>query len=154
MEPIDKDPASLWYIVNVEAVIVKENRYLMITRSLTESHAPGILTLPGGKVEDAGQTDHILEQTLRREIQEEVGLEVANEIEYLESKAFVTDKGEQVIDLVFLCRYKAGSPHIIAPDEVVAIAWMTAQDVLENPKTPPWTRQSIEMAEKKRLLEA
>jgi hypothetical protein len=53
---------------------------------------------------------------------------------------------------VFLCLYKTGDPRIAAPDEVAAITWMTAQEVLENSKTPPWTRQSIELAEKKRLL--
>ena len=69
MNLINPETKSLYYLVNVEAVIVKDDHYLMITRSLAESHAPGVITLPGGKVEDAGQTDHILEQTLRRGIE-------------------------------------------------------------------------------------
>ena len=46
-------PAQLppyWYIVNVEVIIVKEGRYLMVTRGEQEIHSPGVLTVPGGKV--------------------------------------------------------------------------------------------------------
>jgi len=90
------------YIVNVEAAIVKDGRYLMIVRG-QEEYAPGGLSFPGGKVEGAGSRDDILEETLRREIAEEVGLEVHDEMAYLRSSAFVAES-EPVVDMVFLCR--------------------------------------------------
>lgn len=139
------------YIVNVEAAVVKDGRYLMVVRGERESHARGVLTMPGGKVEHAGSTDNILEETLRREIEEEVGVQIYPDIGYVESKAFITDGGQPVVDVVFLCRYESGTPIIGAPGEVAAIHWMTAQEVIEHPKTPPWTRQSIELAEEQRL---
>ena len=142
---------SIWYIVNVEGVIVKQGRYLMVVRGEQESHAPGVLTFPGGKVEGAGNADDVLEETLRREIREEVGIEVHDDMAYLESKAFVAADGEPVVDVVFLCRYRSGEPTVGDPGEVAAVRWMTAEEILAYPKTPPWTRQSIELAERKRI---
>jgi ADP-ribose pyrophosphatase YjhB (NUDIX family) len=140
-----------WYVVNVEAAILKEAHYLMIVRGHEESHAPGVLTLVGGKVENAGSADDILERTLHREVREETGIEIQDDVEYVESKAFIADDGEPVIDIVFLCRYASGSPAIADPGEVAAVQWMTPEQVLAHPLTPPWTRQSIERAEKARL---
>ncbi len=139
-----------WYIVNVEAAIVKDGRYLMIVRGEGDSHAPGALAMPGGKVENVRQLDDVLEETLRREVREEVGVEVTD-IQYIESKAFVADDGDPVVDVVFLCRYESGTPAISDPGEVAAMHWMTAGEIAEHPKTPPWTRQSIELAEQKRI---
>lgn len=95
------------YIVNVEGAIVKDGRYLMVVRG-EEEYAPGGLNFPGGKVEGAGNIDDILEETLRREIAEEVDLEVHDEMAYVRSSAFVAE-GEPVVDVVFLCRWKSGA---------------------------------------------
>ena len=140
-----------WHVVNVEAAVVKDGRYLMIVRGERETHAPGVLSLPGGKVENAGNTGNILEETLRREIAEEVGVEIHDDVEYVESHAFVADDGKPMVDVVFLCQYKSGRPTTTDPGEVAAIRWMTAKEVLGHPKTPQWTRQSIELAERKRI---
>ena len=142
-----------WYVVNVEGAVVKGGRYLMIVRGEEESHAPGVLTLPGGKVENAGNAGDILEETLRREIAEEVGIKVHTKMEYIESNAFVTDSGEPAVDIVFLCRYKSGTPTAVDPGEVAAVQWMTAQEVLTHPEVPEWTHQSIKLAEKKRIAQ-
>ena len=141
---------SFWYIVNVEAAIVHQGRYLIIVRGPEESHAPGGLALPGGKVEASGSVPDVLEATLCREIMEEVGVEVHDEMAYLESNAFVADDGEPVIDVVFLCRYKGGTPTIVDPGEVAAVQWMTPAEIRAHPQIPPWTRQSIERAERAR----
>jgi len=142
---------TIWYVVNVEGVIVKDGRYLMIVRGERESHAPGALTFPGGKVEGSENVDNVLEETIRREIREEVGIEIHDEVVYVESKAFVADDGEPVVDIVFLCRHRSGEPVVGDPGEVAAIDWMTLDEILEHPKTFPWTRQSILLAEEKRV---
>ena len=136
------------YIVMVEGVVVRDKSYLMIVRGPGETYLPGVLTLPGGKVEGVGDLQGVLEETVRREIREETGVEVYSEMEYLESKSFGAE-GEWVVDVVFLCRYLSGTPTISDPGEVAAIHWMTAEQALEHPDTPEWTRQSIELAEKK-----
>jgi 8-oxo-dGTP diphosphatase len=137
------------YIVNVEGAVVKNGQYLMIVRGEGE-YAPGGLSFPGGKVEGSGATGNILEATLHREIAEETGLRVHEEMIYIRSSAFVAE-GDPVVDVVFLCRYKAGEAFAADPAEVAAVHWLTADEVMAHPETPPWTRLSIELAEKARL---
>lgn len=139
-------------VVNVEAAIVRDERYLLVVRGDLETHAPGVLSLPGGKVEHVGNADDVLEDTLRREMQEEVGLDVHPDLEYVESKSFIADDGTFVVDVVFLCRCRSGTPTIGDPGEVADIRWMTAAEVLEHPKVPPWTRRSVHLAEEKRRV--
>jgi len=137
------------YIVNVEGAIFKDGQYLMIVRG-EEEYAPGGLNFPGGKVEGAGSTDDILEETLRREIAEEVGLQVHAEMAYVRSSAFIAE-GDPVVDVVFLCLYKAGTAVAADPGEVAGVQWMTAAEAIAHPETPPWTRLSLELAERIRL---
>lgn len=137
------------YIVNVEGAVVKNNHYLMVVRGQDE-YAPGGLNFPGGKVEASGNLDAVLEDTLRREILEEVGLEVHEEMSYVRSSAFVAE-GDPVVDVVFLCRWKSGEAFAADPTEVAAVRWMTAAEAIGHPETPPWTRLSLRLAEEKRI---
>jgi 8-oxo-dGTP diphosphatase len=137
------------YIVNVEGAIVKDGRYLMVVRG-AEEYAPGGLNFPGGKVEGCTAADDVLEETLRREIGEEVALVIHDEMAYVRSTAFVAE-GEPVVDVVFLCRWKSGRAVAADPAEVAAVRWMTVAEVFAHPETPPWTRLSLELAEKVRL---
>jgi 8-oxo-dGTP pyrophosphatase MutT (NUDIX family) len=142
---------ELRYIVNVEGAIVRDGRFLMAVRSEREAHAPGTLALVGGKVEAVGAASDVLEETLRREIAEEVGVIVAPELTYLYSTAFVTDYGAPVVDVAFLCRHAAGEPAALDPDEIAGVVWLTAAEIAANPQVPPWTRHMIALAEVARL---
>ena len=61
-------------------------------------------TLPGGKVE---RGDSIL-KTLKKEIVEEVGLEIKNEIDFLNEYNFIRPDNYSVVGLSFVCKYKSG----------------------------------------------
>jgi ADP-ribose pyrophosphatase YjhB (NUDIX family) len=137
------------YVVNVEAAIYRGDRWLLVRRSEQEVHAGGTLSLIGGKVEDAVVADAVLEDTLRREVREEVGVEVEAAIHYTESKSFFADDGDPVVDVVFTCRHAAGEPRALDPAEVAAVHWMTAE-VEAHPDAPPWTRRSVQLAERLR----
>jgi 8-oxo-dGTP diphosphatase len=139
--------STIWYIVNVEAVVMRGDSYLMIERSEKEQHAPGILSFPGGKVENAGVCSHILEATLRREVLEETGILIQEQVHYLESKSFLFNDGLPVVDIVFLCEYASGEAAVTDPDEVAGVHWMTAAEILTHPKSPPWMPASLELAE-------
>lgn len=136
----------MYYIVNVEGAIFHEGRYLLLVRGAEETHAAGELSLVGGKVEGGDPLADALEDTLRREIREEVGVEVADDLIYLYSSRFGAD-GDQVIDVVFLCRYQSGPPTIFDPGEVAEMLWLTAAEVEAHPKAQPWTRGFIQKAE-------
>lgn len=139
------------YIVNVEAAIYENDKWLIIKRSEEEEHAPGLLSMVGGKVEIKTPEANVLEETLKREIMEEVGIEVSNEMHYLESKSFISDKGQVVIDIVFLCKYETGEAKCKSIHEVSEIYWMSSSDILENKSAPIWLKESIEKAENLRL---
>lgn len=138
------------YVVNVEGVVFHEGRYLMIVRGAQETQDPLALALAGGKVEleiGSESLDEVLEETVRREILEETGIEIEKEVLYLESKAFRMNSGHPVIDIVLLCRYKGGQPRIADPREVEQIEWLTAQEIYDHPRAAAWTCQSIRKAE-------
>jgi 8-oxo-dGTP pyrophosphatase MutT (NUDIX family) len=64
----------------------------------------------GGKVETKIGENEVLEETLRREVMEEVGVQVSDSLHFVESKSFISDIGQVVIDIVFLCKHKSGEP--------------------------------------------
>lgn len=138
------------YIVNVEGAVVRDGRYLLVIRGAGETHAAGMLSLVGGKVEDALKEDNVLEETLKREIQEEIGVTISDII-YVHSTAFVAE-GDPVVDVVFLCKWSDGEPTIVDVNEVADIRWLSANEILTNPDTPDWTRNSIRRAEKMRNM--
>lgn len=142
---------NLSYIVNVEAAIYKNDKWLIIKRSEKEEHAPGFLSMVGGKVETRIVENDVLEETLKREIMEEVGIQVSEKLHYVESKSFILDKGQVVIDIIFLCKYQSGEPKSMSADEVSGVYWMSSSEIFENICTPIWLKESIEKVESIRL---
>lgn len=136
--------SKVW--VNVEGAIYKDNKWLMIERSKKESHAAGTLAMVGGTLETDTDMQNALEETLKREIMEEVGIEIENEMQYVESKTFTSDSNQAVLDVVFLCKYKSGEA-IAKTDEVAHILWLTTEEVIHYPKTPEWIKQSMRIAD-------
>ncbi len=139
------------YVVNVEAAIFKDNKWLLAERSHKEDHAPGVFSIVGGKVEATENCQDVLEQTLKREIMEEVGLEVHNDMRYIKSSLFYADFGAWVLDIVFLCRYKSGEARALEPDELDSVAWMTLGEALAHEKVDEHTKASLKLAEQMRL---
>jgi len=125
------------HIVNVEGAVLKDNQLLIATRSEQEDHAGGVLSFIGGKVEFEDFADDPILSTLKREILEEVGVDICNP-RYLTSTGFTTDKGETVVNLVYLCDWQAGDPQPLEPEEVAEVDWMTIEAIRTHEKTPPW----------------
>lgn len=136
---------AIKYIVNVEGAIVRGNQYLMIVRGPGETHAGGTLSFVGGKVEITQNAADVLEETLRREIMEEVGVQVSKMV-YAQSSHFIAGD-DRVVDIVFLCRYEAGEPRITDSQEVENILWLTAAEVIEHSLCPPWTQAAMQRVE-------
>ncbi|NEN82608.1 NUDIX hydrolase [Paenibacillus elgii] len=134
------------FIVNVEGAVCREDQWLVITRSMKEEHAGGTLSLVGGKVEVEGNTLDILERTVKREFYEEIGIEIKDSVTFVYSSSFVTEDGYNVINVVFLCEYDSGTAQRKSPDEVEAVHWMTYEEIMNHPKAPPWTKESVKRA--------
>lgn len=135
------------FIVNVEGAIFKGDKWLLIERSKKETHAGGMISLVGGKVDLEGDSIDILERTVKREIFEEVGIEIKDTVHYVQSTSFVTDKGVNVVDIVFLCEYARGEAYPNSPDEVEQVLWLTYQELMNHPHAPIWPKESIKKAE-------
>ncbi|WP_108670403.1 NUDIX hydrolase [Peribacillus acanthi] len=135
------------FVVNVEGAILKDGKWLIIERGSELGHAAGTLSLVGGQVEDEGNKYDIIENTLKREILEEVGIEVKDNLKYVHSSSFLADDGCKVIDIVLLCEHKNGVPFRNSPKEVANIYWMSTEEVINHSKAPTWTKESIKRAD-------
>ena len=93
----------------VTRIVIKDGRYLITKRSSNKRVFPDMWTAPGGNLEvedyinrEKDTSQHwynVLEDVLRREIKEEVGLGIKN-IRYLTSMTFM--KGEDPVLIVSL----------------------------------------------------
>lgn len=91
------DKNLLHYVV-VTGILVKDGKFLITKRADWEKAFPGKWTVPGGKLEvldyvlrEKDTSSHwynIFEELLKREIKEEVGLEIKN-IKYVTSMAYI-----------------------------------------------------------------
>lgn len=134
------------FIVNVEGAVRRGNKWLVIRRSSKETHAGGTLSLVGGKADEEGHALDILERTVKRELEEEVGIEVLDPVTFVYSSSFVTDDGRPVINVVFLCEHVRGSAYAKSADEVEDVLWLSFEDIVSHPDAPPWTKESIRRA--------
>lgn len=138
------------FFVNVEVAIARDGQYLMIVRGDKEEYGAGWLGMPGGTVESEYPTPDALEITARREVMEEVGLDLDDMIFYVESHTF----GDEApcLDVVMLARAAAATdePVIASPGEVAELRWMSLNDILADPRTQLWTRESLQRAEQLR----
>ena len=58
-----------------------------------------------------GASSAILERTIAREVEEEVGLVIEGRPRYVHSTSFMTDQGEPVVNVIFLCEEFSGEPY-------------------------------------------
>lgn len=133
-------------IIAVEAVVLKENKYLIIKRSILEEHAPGTYSLPGGKVELNCIGIDILEKNLIREVYEETSINIdENSINYLESKFFYTNNNEPVIDVVFTCTCEDYQITGFDEEEVSEVLWLTYEEIIQKkaPTMPSYVKDTV-----------
>lgn len=134
--------------VNVEGAVFQDGKWLVIERSKKEGHAGGLLSLVGGTVDPEGFSANILERTVQREMFEEVGVKVKDEMVYVRNTSFILDDGSEVIDIVYLCEQLEGEEAFIkSPDEVEAVYWLTSEEIIHHPNAPVWLIDSIKAAE-------
>lgn len=125
------------HIVAVTGIVVKNGKYLITKRNLNKKAFPGKWTVPGGKLEMADYihekkdtTEHwynVLENVLKREIKEEVGLEIEN-ISYLVSMTFL--RGEEPCLIISLhADYKSGE--VVLNEESIDYQWVSSEEARE-----------------------
>jgi 8-oxo-dGTP pyrophosphatase MutT (NUDIX family) len=136
------------YAVTVCVLIHRGNRLLLVVRAPGVEYAPNMIGMIGGHVDVADPEGDVLEKTARREVAEEVGLDLSGvPLTYLESEFFITNGGERQITVTFSAPAPAGDePYVNAPDELAEVGWWTLNDLEADPRCPPWLPALIRRA--------
>jgi 8-oxo-dGTP diphosphatase len=131
------------FFVALKGAIFNKNKFLIIKRSNKTRGEHGFWEFPGGRME-FGETP---EETLGRELLEEVGLEVEI-IKPLNTWSLLRDENTQIVGITYLC--KAVSSEVILSEEHVDFAWVTFEDI-RNYNIKPNIIEQIERWYKREL---
>jgi|SRR5579884_4062137 len=125
--------------VAITAIIQKDGKFLIIKRSATKKRFPNMWTVPGGKLETSDYTSlpkdttdywyNVLEKTLRREVKEEVGIDI-DHIEYVTSLATVHQDGAPSLVISCLADYSSGEI-TLQEEEADDFAWVSLDEAKE-----------------------
>ena len=128
----DKNKAH--YIV-VTGIIIKDGKFLITKRAPTEKAFPNQWTVPGGKLEmddyakRPKDTSHhwynVLEDLLRREVLEEVGIKIKN-IGYLTSLVYIRSDNIPTLIISLYADYDSGKIKLCPA--LTEYAWITLEE--------------------------
>src|SRR3989304_2192650 len=143
--------------VVITAIIVKDDKYLITRRVKTKKRFPGMWTVPGGKLEVDDYKKlpkdtkeywyNVLEKTLRREVSEEVGIDIDN-IEYVTSLATVHADGSPSLVISCMASYVSGEVKLQA-EENDKFDWVNLEEA-KNYKLLDGIYDELVMVENKR----
>lgn len=130
------------HVVAVTGIVKKGNKYLLARRSFEDSWAAGQWSFPGGKL-DMEIGVGIIEEALKREIMEEVGLEIEDHVEFIYNDGFIRVSGHHVVMMTFICFYKSGEAKPL--EDQAEVKWMTIDEIVKmKDELPDYTWARIE----------
>lgn len=133
------------HVVAVFAIIQKGDKYLLAKRSSRDPQSGGEWSVPSGKVE-VEESPAILEKTLKREIVEEVGVEIEDDVVYLGNESFTRVSGHNVVAITFLCKWKSGEAKPLEDQDEVK--WMTINEIDSSADIPSYSKARFEYLKK------
>lgn len=123
-----------------KAVIFKEDKVLLIVKSDKEDINPNSIDIPGGRLEYG----EIPEDSLKREIKEETGLDVEI-IKPTRCWSFIKDEKKfQLVGVTFYCRFIGGEESL--SDEHDSFVWVEPTNIQEG-NYPNWLKEEIKVAQ-------
>jgi len=124
------------HYVSVTGILVKDGKYLITRRADWEKAFPGRWTVPGGKLEVKDyssrekDTPHhwynVFEDLLKREIREEIGLEVEN-ISYVTSMVYIRPDNIPCIIVSLFANPKEGEIKLCSA--LTEYKWVSLEEV-------------------------
>jgi 8-oxo-dGTP pyrophosphatase MutT (NUDIX family) len=145
-ESISLDQAKknklFYFVANVVVYRKSDGRCLILKRSAKEKVHPSKYCVPGGKLEwnmfdlknptrmngDVLDFENGVEQLLVKEVREEAGIEIKDELKYINSVVFIRPDGIPVVLVKFAAEYKDGEVKI--EDSFDDFAWVNKEEVL------------------------
>jgi 8-oxo-dGTP diphosphatase len=136
------------YAVTVCVLMHRGDSWLLVVRAPGVAYAPNMIGMIGGHVDLTRPQANVLEATARREVAEEVGLDLSQvTLGYLESEFFITGGGEQQITVTFTAKAPPeAEPYVNAPDELAEVGWWTLHDLEADVRCPSWLPPLIRRA--------
>jgi len=129
-------------------LVHRDETWLLGLRAPGLAYAPGRLGLIGGHVEADAPAARVLEETGRREVAEEVGLDLTEvPLTYVESEYFVTEGGERQVTVTFLAPAPAGQEPRADASELTEVGWFTADQAAADPRCPEWLPDLLRRAD-------
>lgn len=116
--------------VGVATFVMKDGTFLMCLRQ--GAHAADTWGLPGGKLE-IGET---WEECSRREIAEEVGVEVANTRFLAVTNDVFKDESLHYVTLFMIADWVSGEPQVLEPHKCKEWRWFSYQAMPPNVMLP------------------
>jgi len=114
--------------VIVNAVVEKDGKILVSQRSYEEEHQPGKWTIPGGKIEiTQGDVFNIVEKTCSREVEEETGVKIKDDIRLITNNTFIRSNGQHVIALICLCHWASGKAKAL--EDTADVKWISENEI-------------------------
>mgnify|MGYP001601362795 CR=1 FL=1 len=121
-----KEDKLFYFVANVVVFREEDGRCLILKRHEREKAHPNKYAVPGGKLEwqnldienpsringDILDFENAVEDLLKRETLEEAGIEIENDMKYINSVAFVRADGIPVVLVKFAAKYKSGDVKI------------------------------------------
>jgi len=129
-------PDPRLHFVVATAIIVKDGKFLIAKRASHEKAFPNRWTVPGGKLvldeysslpttADYKQWYNVVDWVLKKEVKEEVGLEIQKP-NYLCDLVFVRPDGYPVVTLSYWAHYKGGE--IALCKDLTDHAWVSLEE--------------------------
>jgi 8-oxo-dGTP diphosphatase len=146
---------KLAHYVLVTGIVVKDGKYLISKRAENEPNFPGYWTVPGGKLEttdymnrDKDTTEHwynVLEDLVRREVREEVGVEIKN-INYVTSLVYVRSDGVPAMIISLYADWASGE--VVLEPSMTEYKWVNIEEA-KNFQLIEGIYEELEMLDRK-----
>jgi 8-oxo-dGTP pyrophosphatase MutT (NUDIX family) len=103
------------------------------------------------KLNGTGEECHdgdVLLNAIRREVYEELKINLPSIIDYFGSSFFVNTQEEQVIDVVFYAKLTERPEIIIDGTEVKSFTWMNQKEILDSDQVHDWLKKTLKIFDK------
>lgn len=137
-----KQDKLFYFVANVVVFRESDGKCLILKRDMREKVHPGKYAVPGGKLEwqnlditkptrmngDVLDFENAVEDLLKREVFEEAGIKIHDQLAYINSVAFVRPDEIPVVLVKFAAKYKSGDV-VLEKGAFTAYAWVNADEV-------------------------
>lgn len=127
--------------IAVKGIIRKDGKILVMKRADHDDHKPGVWETVGGGMDEAESP----QESLRREIREEAGLEVEI-LEPFNIFSFKKDTGEFKVGITFVCDYMNGE--VILSEEHSEYKWIRPHEFANMASVPSLHEEIKKYSEK------